>query len=50
MNEIPTIKTLIEPLLNEKGYSLYDLKFRSKSWSTGSSRSASTTSSPCPRP
>ena len=28
MNEIPTIKTLIEPLLNEKGYSLYDLKFR----------------------
>lgn len=28
MNEIPTIKTLIEPVLSEKGYSLYDLKFR----------------------
>ncbi|MGN1262313.1 MAG: ribosome maturation factor RimP [Candidatus Enteromonas sp.] len=28
MNEIPNIKTLIEPVLSEKGYSLYDLKFR----------------------
>ena len=27
MNEIPTIKTLIEPLLQKKGYALYDLKF-----------------------
>ena len=27
MNEIPTIKTLIEPVLKKNGYALYDLKF-----------------------